>query len=46
MRTWYYIRQGAQRRLQLRDLAGILGDEVIVHGQPLRRQRECVAQIG
>lgn len=46
MHTWYYIRQGAQCRLQLRDLAGVLGDKVIVHGQPFRRQREGVAQIG
>lgn len=44
--TWYYVRQGAQRRLKLRDLARVLGDKVVVHGQPLGRQREGVAQVG
>lgn len=44
--TWYYVCQGTQRRLHLRDLAGVLGDEVIVHGQPFRRQGEGVAQVG
>lgn len=38
--TWYDVRQRSQRRLDLRDLMGILGDEVIVEVDPLGRQRD------
>lgn len=43
--AWYYVRERTQRRLHLGDLACVLGDEVIVLGQPLGRQGEHVAHF-
>lgn len=42
--TWNDVRQAAQRALNLRHLTGILGDELFVHAEPLRRKREYLAQ--